>query len=57
MKRSKWRGVLLFAAYSVPYAYLAVAGDALWGTMSLFGVMGVALTVLSVISIRRGAWA
>ena len=52
MKRSKWISALLFAAYSVPYAYLAVAGDALWGTMGLFGVMAVALTLLSVISIR-----
>ena len=53
MRKSIGVSVLLFAAYSVPYAYLAVAGDALWGTMSLFGVMGVALTVLSVISIRQ----
>ena len=49
--------ILLLVAYCVPYSFLAVIGDAISGTMLFYGVMIVALIVLSILSIKtRNAW-
>ena len=44
--------ILILLAYSVPYGYLAMKGDASYGTMIFYGFMIVGFGILYKISIR-----
>ena len=47
----KWISrVLLLLLYSVPYAFLAIYGDAQWGSLWLYLPMIVGFTVLAIIA-------
>lgn len=46
MKRTKKYRIMLFLAYCIPYAYLAVWGDGVHGTMLFYGIMIIGLSLL-----------
>lgn len=49
MKRPKTAAVLLVSFYCIPFAFLGVYGDAVWGTVLLYGaaIAGFAVLCLS----------
>ena len=46
MKKTAGINVLLLTAYCIPFAFLCVYGDAVWGTMLFYGFMIAGLAVL-----------
>lgn len=44
--------ILLLAGFCVPYAFLAMNGDATFGTMMFYGIMVVCLWLLCWVSVR-----
>lgn len=46
--------VLLLAAYCIPYAFLAMNGDARSGTMAFYGLMLLCLSLLQFLSVKTG---
>ncbi len=48
--------VVTYLLYGVPYAFFAMAGDVLWGTVALYAVAMAAMGLLCVRTMRRNGF-
>lgn len=52
MKKKRIIGILLLIAYCIPFAFLCVCGDGIYGTMLFYGIMVAAFGLLCRVSLK-----